>query len=162
MAAWGIPRAGGAECLVRRQTSEKTDVFSFGVFLLELVSGQGAYDLSLRPESEGLSLREWVVKMLVELRVQDAVDQELQDYNFSEVVQMLWVAILCMLDEPSDRPTMAACVTMLQGHELAARWEQWRKWRPGVAEEGNVAELDPKMQLNNGTSMEAFVLTGPR
>lgn len=42
------------------QCSEKTDVFGFGVFLMELVSGKDVYQLSVQAEAEDVLLRDWV------------------------------------------------------------------------------------------------------
>eukprot|EP00897_Mesotaenium_endlicherianum_P008125 jgi/Mesen1/7340/ME000377S06553 len=42
------------------QMSEKTDVFGFGVFLLELAFGQPAQQLGQLAEKDQLSLHEWV------------------------------------------------------------------------------------------------------
>ncbi|CAI5484779.1 unnamed protein product, partial [Closterium sp. Yama58-4] len=49
------------EYFVSGQCSEKTDVYAFGVFLLELVSGKDVYGLTVVPEAEEILLRDWLV-----------------------------------------------------------------------------------------------------
>lgn len=49
-----------AEYFVSGQCSEKTDVYAFGVFLLELVSGKDVFELTVGPEAEDMLLRDWV------------------------------------------------------------------------------------------------------
>ena len=49
-----------AEYFISGQTSDKTDVFAYGVFLLELVSGRDVYDLTLEGMPLDLMLRDWV------------------------------------------------------------------------------------------------------
>lgn len=40
--------------------SDKTDVFGYGVMLLELITGQGAFDLARLANSEDVLLLDWV------------------------------------------------------------------------------------------------------
>ena len=54
------PSPYAAEYFVSGQCSEKTDVYAFGVFLLELVSGKDVFELTIAPEAEDMLLRDWV------------------------------------------------------------------------------------------------------
>ncbi|CAI5527667.1 unnamed protein product [Closterium sp. Naga37s-1] len=85
--------------------SEKTDVFGFGVLLVELVAGCCVFDLPMGQH--------------VQIRSHPA------DCDPLEVQVFLQVALLCLQQSPSDRPTMSECVTMLQGTGLACRWQLW-------------------------------------
>lgn len=49
-----------AEYFVSGQCSEKTDVFAFGVFLMELISGKDVYQLSVKAEDDDILLKDWV------------------------------------------------------------------------------------------------------
>lgn len=41
--------------------SEKTDVYSYGIMLLELISGQRAFDLACLAHDEDVMLLDWVI-----------------------------------------------------------------------------------------------------
>ncbi|CAL0330054.1 unnamed protein product [Lupinus luteus] len=115
------------EYLSTGKSSEKTDVFGYGITLLELVTGQRAIDLSRLEEEEDVLLIDHVKKLLRENRIRDIVDNNLESYNPTEVETILQVALLCTQGFPEDRPTMSEVVKMLQGVGLADRWVDWKK-----------------------------------
>lgn len=115
------------EYLSTGKSSEKTDVFGYGITLLELVTGQRAIDLSRLEEEEDVLLLDHIKKLLREKRVEDIVDESLTSYNNIEVETILQVAMLCTQSSPEDRPKMAEVVSMLQGIGLAGRWAEWEQ-----------------------------------
>ncbi|KAL4569792.1 hypothetical protein LXL04_025435 [Taraxacum kok-saghyz] len=92
--------------------SVKSDVFSFGVVVLEIISGkrntgyyQNQHAFSLISYAWGL----WKAKTPLDL-----VDQALaQSCNSIEVLRCMIVGLLCVQEEPGDRPTMVNVVLML-------------------------------------------------
>ncbi|KAI5604221.1 hypothetical protein BDE02_01G273200 [Populus trichocarpa] len=110
------------EYLSTGKSSEKTDVFGYGITLLELVTGQRAIDLSRLEEEEDVLLLDYIKKLLRENRLDDVVDGNLETYDRKEVETIVQVALLCTQSSPEGRPTMAGVVKMLQGIGLAERW----------------------------------------
>ncbi|CAL5371751.1 unnamed protein product [Camellia sinensis] len=115
------------EYLSTGKSSERTDVFGYGIMLLELVTGQRAIDFSRLEEEDDVLLLDHVKKLERENRLYAIVDQNLnENYNILEVEMMIKVALLCTQGSPEDRPAMSDVVRMLEGEGLAERWEEWQ------------------------------------
>lgn len=115
------------EYLSTGKSSEKTDVFGYGIMLLELVTGQRAIDFSRLEEEDDVLLLDHVKKLQREKRLDAIVDRNLnRNYNIEEVEMMIQVALLCTQASPEDRPPMSEVVRMLEGEGLAERWEEWQ------------------------------------
>ncbi|KAG6394507.1 hypothetical protein SASPL_145095 [Salvia splendens] len=115
------------EYLSTGKSSEKTDVFGYGILLLEIVTGQRAIDFSRLEEEDDVLLLDHVKKLQREKRLDAIVDQNLsRNYNIQEVEMMIQVALLCTQGSPEDRPAMSEVVRMLEGEGLAERWEEWQ------------------------------------
>ncbi|KAG2705165.1 hypothetical protein I3843_05G036600 [Carya illinoinensis] len=116
------------EYLSTGKSSEKTDVFGYGVMLLELITGQRAFDLARLANDDDVMLLDWVKGLLKDKKLETLVDPDLQgDYIDGEVEQLIQVALLCTLGSPMERPKMSEVVRMLEGDGLAERWEEWQK-----------------------------------
>jgi serine/threonine protein kinase len=116
------------EYLCTGKSSEKTDVFGYGITLLELVTGQRAIDFSRLEEEENILLLDHIKKLLREQRLRDIVDSNLTTYDSKEVETIVQVALLCTQGSPEDRPAMSEVVKMLQGTGgLAEKWTEWEQ-----------------------------------
>ncbi|KAG9129222.1 hypothetical protein Leryth_006489 [Lithospermum erythrorhizon] len=115
------------EYLSTGKSSEKTDVFGFGITLLELVTGQRAIDFARLEEEEDVLLLDHIKKLLREKSIEDIVDKNLKSYDPKEVETILQVALLCAQGLPEDRPKMSEVVIMLQGVGLAEKWAEWER-----------------------------------
>lgn len=113
------------EYLSTGKSSEKTDVFGYGITLLELMTGQRAIDFSRLEEEEDVLLVDHIKKLLTEKRLHDIVDSNLKAYDPKEVEMIVQVALLCTQTAPENRPKMAEVVKMLQGVGLTERWAEW-------------------------------------
>ncbi|KAG0586881.1 hypothetical protein KC19_2G124600 [Ceratodon purpureus] len=97
------------------QLSEKADIYSYGVLLLELVSGRRNLDHSL-PEHK-VYLCQWGRDLHMQSNVMELVDPALSLSRDEEVAvrRIINIALLCIQVEPDRRPTMAAVVATLEG-----------------------------------------------
>ncbi|XP_061991247.1 probable LRR receptor-like serine/threonine-protein kinase At2g23950 isoform X2 [Rosa rugosa] len=110
------------EYLSTGQSSEKTDVFGFGILLIELITGMRALEFGKTVNQKGAML-EWVKTVQQEKKVELLVDRELgNNYDRIEVGEMLQVALLCTQYLPAHRPKMSEVVRMLEGDGLAEKW----------------------------------------
>nr|P0DH62.1 RecName: Full=Inactive protein kinase SELMODRAFT_444075 [Selaginella moellendorffii] len=100
------------------QITEKADVYSFGIVLLELVSGRKAVDLS-RNKGE-MCLSEWARPFLREQKYEKLIDQRLRGrFCVNEVENMLLAATLCIDPDPLIRPRMSQVLRLLEGDSLS-------------------------------------------
>ncbi|GAB4853629.1 hypothetical protein Ancab_017820 [Ancistrocladus abbreviatus] len=110
------------EYLSTGQSSEKTDVFGFGILLLELITGMRALEFGKTVNQKG-GMLDWVKKIRQEKKVEVLVDKELgTNYDLIEAAEMVQVALLCTQYLPAHRPRMSEVVRMLEGDGLAEKW----------------------------------------
>ncbi|CAL5379835.1 unnamed protein product [Camellia sinensis] len=110
------------------KSSEKIDIFGYGVMLLELITGQRAFDLARLANDDDVMLFDWVKGLLKDGKMETLVDADIQgNYVKDEVEQLIQVALLCTLSSPMEHPKMSEVVRMLEGDGLAKRWEEWQK-----------------------------------
>ncbi|KAH6824324.1 BRI1-associated receptor kinase [Perilla frutescens var. hirtella] len=116
------------EYLLTGKCSQKSDVFGYGVFLLEFVTGQRTFDLARLANDDDMLLLDWVKKIFFEdKKFELMVDQDLRgNYVDEEVEKLLQISLICTQYDPDRRPTMSEVVRMLEdgdGDGLAQRWE---------------------------------------
>ncbi|GLT46493.1 hypothetical protein SLA2020_202400 [Shorea laevis] len=105
------------EHAIDRQFSIKSDVFSFGILLLEIISGmknREFYHLNHSVNLIGYAWRLWK-----EGNPSKLVDSfVLESCNLSEVLGCIHISVLCVQQHPENRPNMSSVVFML-GSEIA-------------------------------------------
>ncbi|KAH9688876.1 Receptor-like cytosolic serine/threonine-protein kinase RBK2 [Citrus sinensis] len=91
---------------------EKTDVYSFGVLLLELITGRRAVDHLQQ------SVVIWAKPLLDSNDIRELVDPSLGDnYDAEEIDRAVLTASLCIEQSPILRPKMSQVVILLRGDE---------------------------------------------
>ncbi|KAL0001786.1 hypothetical protein SO802_015567 [Lithocarpus litseifolius] len=92
--------------------SIKSNVFSFGVVLLEIISGKR--NTGFYQSEQALNLIGYAWKLWTENKVLDLIDQTLHETcNADQFVKCVNVGLLCVQELPDDRPTMSNVVIML-------------------------------------------------
>ncbi|XP_008223911.1 PREDICTED: putative serine/threonine-protein kinase [Prunus mume] len=101
------------EYAIRGELSEKADIYSFGVLVLEIISGRKNTDLTLPTEMQYLPEYAW--KLFETSNVIELVDPKLHENGFVErdVLQAIQVAFLCLQPHANLRPPMSEVVAML-------------------------------------------------
>ncbi|XVF01608.1 hypothetical protein REPUB_Repub04eG0103200 [Reevesia pubescens] len=152
------------EYLSTGKSSEKTDVFGYGVMLLELITGQRAFDLARLANDDDVMLLDWVKGLLKDRRLETLVDSDLQgNYIDEEVEQLIQVALLCTQGSPMERPKMSEVVRMLEGDGLAERWEEWQKEEMFRQEFNHIHHPNANWIIADSTShIPPDELSGPR
>ncbi|KAL3339281.1 hypothetical protein AABB24_028088 [Solanum stoloniferum] len=151
------------EYLSTGQSSEKTDVFGYGILLLELITGQKAVDIGRGANQKGVML-DWAKKLHVEKKLNLMVDKDLKN-NFDriELEEMVQVALLCTQFIPTYRPKMSEVLRMLEGDGLAEKWEASQKVEtPRYRTSENTPKRYSDYIEESSLVVEAMELSGPR
>ncbi|KAK7336704.1 hypothetical protein VNO77_17250 [Canavalia gladiata] len=99
------------EYLLHGIVDEKTDVFAFGVVLLELVTGRRALDCSQQ------SLVLWAKPLLKKNYIRELIDPSLaNEYECGQINIMLLAASLCIQHSSIRRPSIRQVVQLLNGN----------------------------------------------
>ncbi|RYR50548.1 hypothetical protein Ahy_A07g037173 isoform B [Arachis hypogaea] len=94
--------------------TDKADVYSFGIVVLELVSGKA--NTIHRSKEEVLYLLDWAHLLKEKGMLMELVDRRLgSDFNEEEVMVMIQVALLCTNATANLRPSMSSVLSMLEG-----------------------------------------------
>ncbi|XP_071911313.1 cold-responsive protein kinase 1-like [Coffea arabica] len=101
------------EYAIRGELSEKADIYSFGVLVLEIISCRKNTDLALPSEKQYLPEYAW--KLYEKSKLMDLVDPKLREDGVVEkdVLQVLHLAFLCLQPHANLRPPMSEVVAML-------------------------------------------------
>nr|XP_010932624.1 putative receptor-like protein kinase At4g00960 [Elaeis guineensis] len=100
------------EYVMHGSLSTKADVFSFGVLVLEIISGQQNSSFTPNPEAE--SLLEWAWKLYKKGQSLEMMDPALRSTAVREQVAMcVHIGLLCTQSDPALRPDMKRVVVIL-------------------------------------------------
>ncbi|KAK8613958.1 hypothetical protein V6N13_122339 [Hibiscus sabdariffa] len=92
--------------------SEKCDVYSFGVILLELVTGRKPVESPT--VNEVVILCEYVRGLLERGSASDCFDRRLWGFAENELIQVMKLGLICSSEVPSRRPSMSEVVQVLE------------------------------------------------
>ncbi|KAL5736152.1 hypothetical protein ACOSQ2_030940 [Xanthoceras sorbifolium] len=123
--------------------SVKSDVFSFGALVLEIVSGKKNWRFSHPAHNHNLLGHAWI--LWKEDRPMELIDDNLGDScpQF-EVLRCIHVGLLCVQQRPEDRPNMSSVILMLGSESSLPQPKQ-----PGFFTERNLPETDNSSSSNH-------------
>ncbi|CAO2199111.1 unnamed protein product [Urochloa humidicola] len=138
------------------KATTKSDIFAFGVLILEIVTGKVAIDAQYR------HITDWVWQLHKDGRLLDAIDPLLTtEFNPSDAGRLLLLGLACSNPNPSDRPTMEKALQIITKSEPPpdVPLEKPRfVWLP--LEEGQFLSSDFSTELSNslaGTSLTSGI-----
>ncbi|KAL6496082.1 hypothetical protein OROHE_027540 [Orobanche hederae] len=152
------------EYLSTGQSSDKTDVFGFGILLLELITGQRALEFGKAANQKGAML-DWVKKIQQEKKLDILVDRVLKNnYDPIELEEIVQVALLCTQYLPSHRPKMSEVIRMLEGDGLAEKWEASQRTESTRCRANEFSSSERYSDLTDDSSLlvQEMELSGPR
>nr|XP_010930690.1 probable receptor-like serine/threonine-protein kinase At5g57670 [Elaeis guineensis] len=103
------------------KVNEKTDVYAFGVVLLELISGRKPVCADCPKGQESLVM--WAKKILQDGKAEQLVDPCLgTNYSDDQSERMILAASLCIRRAPQSRPRIATVLKLLGGDDDIVKW----------------------------------------
>ncbi|KZV42505.1 L-type lectin-domain containing receptor kinase IX.1-like [Dorcoceras hygrometricum] len=101
------------EYVISGRASKESDMYSFGVVLLEITCGRKAIDAECQ-EINPLVLSEWVWKLYGAGKILEAVDQDLEvEHNGEEMARLLVVGLWCVHPYNRHRPTIQQAIKVM-------------------------------------------------
>ncbi|KFK42539.1 hypothetical protein AALP_AA1G007600 [Arabis alpina] len=103
--------------------NEKSDIYSFGILIMELITGRNPVDYS-RPQGE-TNLVDWLKSMVGNRRSEEVVDPKIPEPPSSKALKrVLLVALRCVDPDANKRPKMGHIIHMLEAEDLLYRDER--------------------------------------
>ncbi|CAN6561147.1 unnamed protein product [Malus baccata var. baccata] len=102
------------EYALRGHLTDKADVYSFGIIVLEIISGKK--NSTQQTNAEGFYILDWAHVLKSEGNLMNLIDPKLSsEFNNEEMMATINVALHCCNSTLKLRPTMSAVVSMLEG-----------------------------------------------
>ncbi|KAI7752510.1 hypothetical protein M8C21_015861 [Ambrosia artemisiifolia] len=98
------------------RATEKTDIYSFGVLVLEVISGKRPTDASFI--EKGLNIVGWLNYLITEDRQREIIDVNCEGVDSKTLDALLSISIQCVSSNPEDRPTMHRVVQTLESEVM--------------------------------------------
>ncbi|KAK9714807.1 hypothetical protein RND81_06G121800 [Saponaria officinalis] len=132
--------------------SIKSDVFSFGVLLLEVITGRK--NSGFYPDNPSINLVGHVWELWKVENAMEIVDPSLKDLDSEEVLKFIQVGLLCVQECADDRPTMSTVVFM-----LSTNMELPTPNQPAFIHKGSRSDIDPSSSSAGAHSVNDLSVT---
>ncbi|KAG5100149.1 hypothetical protein JHK82_045201 [Glycine max] len=103
------------EWLANLPITSKSDVYGYGMVLLEIVSGRRNFDVSEETNRKKFSI--WAYEEFEKGNISGILDKRLanQEVDMEQVRRAIQASFWCIQEQPSHRPTMSRVLQMLEG-----------------------------------------------
>ncbi|XP_072989540.1 probable serine/threonine-protein kinase At1g01540 isoform X1 [Typha latifolia] len=121
--------------------NERSDVYSFGILIMEIISGRNPVDYS-RPPGE-VNLIEWLKTMVTSRNFEGVFDPKLPEKPSSRVLKRaLLVALRCVDPDAHKRPKMGHVIHLLEVDDFPYRDERraGRTFRDSLLEKAGLVD----------------------
>ncbi|MBA0627036.1 hypothetical protein Godav_004590 [Gossypium davidsonii] len=140
------------EYAVHGLLSEKSDIYSFGILMLEIVCGKRNTSFCHSAHAENLLTyvwRQWKNGTPIEV-----MDSALRDsYVSNEVARCIHIALLCVQQDPEARPPMAKVVLMLSSSSVTLPSPQRTAFYFGTITEGKPSIMNYKSDQSTSSAL---------
>lgn len=107
------------------KVSESCDVYSFGILLLEILTGRKP--IEKLPGGVKRTITEWAEPYIAKGKFRELADPKLRgNFDEDQLKQAINAAALCVQSEPEKRPNMKEVVSLLKGYEAKGKVMQMR------------------------------------
>ncbi|KAM7515193.1 hypothetical protein LguiA_004776 [Lonicera macranthoides] len=103
------------EWLANLPLTSKSDIYSYGMVLLEIVSGRRNFEVS--DDTNRKKFSSWAYEEFEKGNIEAILDKRLQnqEVDMDQVKRAIQVSFWCIQEQPSQRPMMGKVVQMLEG-----------------------------------------------
>ncbi|XP_010547170.1 PREDICTED: G-type lectin S-receptor-like serine/threonine-protein kinase At1g11330 isoform X2 [Tarenaya hassleriana] len=132
--------------------SEKSDVFSLGVILLEIISGRRSSSFHKDEETTNLLAYAW--KLWNEGKASELADPAVYDEGFEkEIRRCVHISLLCVQELANDRPSVSTVIWMLsnENSDLPEPKQPAFIARKGVSDAESSDRSSRKASINNAS-----------
>ncbi|XP_047939273.1 cold-responsive protein kinase 1-like [Salvia hispanica] len=146
------------EYAIRGQLTRRADIYSFGVLLIEIVSGRCNTNTRLPIEEQYILERTWQLYERKELVL--LVDTALNgQFDAEQACKFFKIGLLCTQDSPKLRPSMSTVVRMLTGEQ---NFDEDAITKPGLISDFMDLKIksDPKPKPNAHLTSSNFNSSG--
>ncbi|KAJ0752722.1 putative protein kinase RLK-Pelle-L-LEC family [Helianthus annuus] len=139
------------ECAMTGKATKESDVFSFGVVVLEIVCGRKPIDY--KAQENKIWLLEWIWELYGADTLLEAVDPRLgSDFDEEEIKHLMIIGLWCVHPDSEVRPSMRQVIQVLNDESplpiLPTKMAVSSYWKPSVVDNHSSAMISNRDSSN--------------